>query len=161
IIREVFVKLLLDFFGKLSISNTVLPTSASDLHTIHARLRHLSVSKVIHLHDCKGLNKTDFTGPYKAPALNEAHYFYTIVDDKSKATWTYLVHTKDQVLDILSGFVKYVEVHFDAKFKFLRSDNGTKVVNQKVLQFLTSKGILHQKSMAYAPQQNGGSGEKT
>ncbi|GKC51501.1 ascorbate peroxidase [Tanacetum coccineum] len=67
----------------------------------------------------------DLWGPYKAPALNGAHYFYTIVDDKSKATWTYLVHTKDQVLDILSGFVKYAEVHFNAKFKFLRSDNGT------------------------------------
>ncbi|GJX18359.1 retrovirus-related pol polyprotein from transposon TNT 1-94 [Tanacetum coccineum] len=77
------------------------------------------------------------------------------VDDKSKATWTYLVHTKDQVLDILSGFVKYAEVHFNAKFKFLRLDNGTEVVNQKVLQFLTSKGIFHQKSMAYTTQQNG------
>ncbi|GJS73702.1 retrovirus-related pol polyprotein from transposon TNT 1-94 [Tanacetum coccineum] len=177
-----------DFQNSSVFSNTVLPKSTSDLYTIHARLGHLSVSKMIHLHDCKGLNKTDFTcdscllakfyrlpfpkhtpssteifelihvdlwGPYKAPALNGAHYFYTIVDDKSKATWTYLVHTKDQVLDILSGFVKYAEVHFNAKFKFFRSDNGTEVVNQKVLQFLTSKGIFHQKSMAYTPQQNG------
>ena len=64
-------------------------------------------------------------GAYKSPALNGAHYFYTIVDDKSRATWTYLVHTKDQVLSVLTQFLQYVETHFKAKVKYVRSDNGT------------------------------------
>ncbi|GKB96479.1 pyridoxal 5'-phosphate synthase-like subunit PDX1.2, partial [Tanacetum coccineum] len=50
-----------DFQNSPVFSNSVLPKSTSDLYTIHARLGHLSVSKMVHLHDCKGLNKTDFT----------------------------------------------------------------------------------------------------
>lgn len=104
-------------------SNSALPKGAVNLQTIHDRLGHMSMSNMIHLHDCKSMNKTEFTcdscllakfhrlpfpkhtssfssifelihvnlwGPYKAPALNGVHYFYTIADDKSKATWTYL-----------------------------------------------------------------------
>nr|GEV75931.1 cysteine-rich RLK (receptor-like protein kinase) 8 [Tanacetum cinerariifolium] len=63
----------------------------------------------------------------KKGALNRAHYFFTIVDDFSRRTWTYLLHTKDQVLSILSNFLAYVENNFRAKPKFLRSDNGTKI----------------------------------
>nr|GFA20774.1 hypothetical protein [Tanacetum cinerariifolium] len=82
-------------------------------------LGHLSLSKMIHVDDCKKFNvydlacdicmlakfhrlpfpkslpishvpfeliHVDLWGPYKAPALNGAHYFYAIVDDKSIAT---------------------------------------------------------------------------
>ena len=96
----------------------------------------------------------DLWGPYKSPALNGAHYFFTIVDDFSRCTWTYLIHTKDQVLSILIDFISYIENHFKAKPKFLRSDNGTEIVNKDCLAYLRKQGIVHQKSMVYTPQQN-------
>ncbi|GKC94116.1 pyridoxal 5'-phosphate synthase-like subunit PDX1.2, partial [Tanacetum coccineum] len=96
----------------------------------------------------------DLWGPYKAPALNGAHYFFTIVDDFSRCTWTYLLHTKDQVLSILSDFMAYIANHFKAKPKFLRSDNGTEIVNNDCLAYLRKQGIVHQRSMVYTPQQN-------
>lgn len=46
----------------------------------------------------------DLWGPYKYPALNGTHYFFTIVDDYTRGTWTYLLHSKDQVLVILTSF---------------------------------------------------------
>ncbi|GJT41206.1 retrovirus-related pol polyprotein from transposon TNT 1-94 [Tanacetum coccineum] len=50
----------------------------------------------------------DLWGPYKKSALNETQYFFTIVDDYIRATWTYLVHTKDQILTVLSQFLAYI-----------------------------------------------------
>ncbi|GJT51217.1 putative RNA-directed DNA polymerase [Tanacetum coccineum] len=39
--------------------------------------------------------------------------------------------------------------------KTIRSDNGTEFINNKMEQFLKEKGIIHQTSCAYTPQQNG------
>ncbi|GKA82392.1 RNA-directed DNA polymerase, eukaryota, reverse transcriptase zinc-binding domain protein [Tanacetum coccineum] len=93
--------------------------------------------------------------PYKKPALNGAHYFFTIMDDYTRATWTYLVHAKSQIPALISSFLAYIETHFQAKPKFIRSDNGTEIVNSECSALCQLKGILHQKSMAYTPQQNG------
>ena len=67
----------------------------------------------------------DLWDPYKHPALNEAHYFFTIVDDKSRAIWTYLIHSKDQMPELLVTFFIYVDNHFKGMPKYVISDNGT------------------------------------
>ncbi|GJR46884.1 retrovirus-related pol polyprotein from transposon TNT 1-94, partial [Tanacetum coccineum] len=45
--------------------------------------------------------------------------------------------------------------HYNGKPKFIRSDNGTKIVNKACLALFNSLGIVHQRSMVYTPQQNG------
>ncbi|KAL8160211.1 hypothetical protein V2J09_001748 [Rumex salicifolius] len=40
----------------------------------------------------------DLWGPYKSPTYSGAHYFVTVVDDFSRATWTHLIQSKDQEL---------------------------------------------------------------
>ncbi|GKB03282.1 retrovirus-related pol polyprotein from transposon TNT 1-94 [Tanacetum coccineum] len=72
----------------------------------------------------------DLWGPYKVSALNGANYFLTIVDDNTRN-------------------------HYNGKPKFIRSDNGTKIVNKACLALFNSLGIVHQRSMVYTPQQNG------
>ena len=144
--------------NKVASSNSVVFVKPLTLQTMHDRLGHASLSKLVHVSSCKHLNASEFFcdscklakahrlpfphssihfdlihvdlwGPYKAPALNGAHYFFTIVDDKSRATWTYLVHSKEQILTILTNFLQYIWNHFKAKPKFHRSDNGTEIVN--------------------------------
>nr|GEW50423.1 hypothetical protein [Tanacetum cinerariifolium] len=44
--------------------------------------------------------------------------------------------------------------HSSSQPKIVRSDNGTEIVNTTCAEFFQSKGVLHQKSMAYTPQQN-------
>ncbi|GKB90587.1 retrovirus-related pol polyprotein from transposon TNT 1-94 [Tanacetum coccineum] len=97
----------------------------------------------------------DLWGPYKQPALNGAHYFFTIVNDHTRATWTYLVHTKNQIPVVITSFLTYVETYFQTKPKFIRFDNGTEIVNSECAALFQQKRILHQRSMAYTPQQNG------
>lgn len=41
------------------------------------------------------------------------------------------------------------------KVKVLRSDNGTEFMNSKCSELFASLGIIHQRSCAYTPQQNG------
>ncbi|GJU12707.1 RmlC-like cupins superfamily protein [Tanacetum coccineum] len=77
------------------------------------------------------------------------------MDDHTRATWTYLVHSKTQVYDLLVSFLAYVTNHFQTSVKIIRSYNGTEIVNAACNSLFMSKGILHQRSMAYTPQQNG------
>ena len=93
--------------------------------------------------------------PYKQPTLNGAHYFFTIVNDKTRATWTYLVHSKDQIPELLATFFAYNDNHFKGKPQFVRLDNGTEVVNRNCAALFKENDIIHQRSMAYTPQQNG------
>ncbi|GKB58797.1 pyridoxal 5'-phosphate synthase-like subunit PDX1.2 [Tanacetum coccineum] len=93
----------------------------------------------------------DLWGPFKHPAQDGAHYFYTIVDDHTRATWTFLVHSKTQVYDLLVSFLAYVTNQFKTNVKIIRLDNGIEIVNAACNSSFMSKGFLHQKSMAYTP----------
>ncbi|XP_022040102.1 uncharacterized protein LOC110942636 [Helianthus annuus] len=78
-----------------------------------------------------------------------------------------LGHPSDQVLAVLKDNfdVKSVEhgpcdvchraKQFETKIKTIRSDNGTEFVNNQMNLFCKNKGILHQTSCSYTPQQNG------
>ncbi|CAM8901857.1 unnamed protein product [Rhodiola kirilowii] len=97
----------------------------------------------------------DVWGPYSTETLSGAVYFLTIVDDKSKGVWIYLMKRKSEVADLLIQFFALVNTQFERKIKVLRSDNGGEFFSQKLVQFLSSKGCVHQTSCAYTPQQNG------
>jgi len=38
----------------------------------------------------------DICGPYTVPSSSGAHYFFTIIDDASRATWVYLMHERGE-----------------------------------------------------------------
>ena len=48
-----------------------------------------------------------------------------------------------------------VENQFKTNIQVIRSDNGLEFVNQESILYFQSKGISHQKSFPYTPQQNG------
>ncbi|KAL0560093.1 hypothetical protein IC582_000487 [Cucumis melo] len=48
-----------------------------------------------------------------------------------------------------------IKTQFHTKIAILRSDNGREFQNHNLSEFLASKGIVHQTSCAYTPQQNG------
>ncbi|GJS95733.1 putative RNA-directed DNA polymerase [Tanacetum coccineum] len=97
----------------------------------------------------------DLWGPYKVTSPEGFKYFLTVVDDYSRAVWLYLIKTKDEVSFYLTLFYNLIENQFNKRIKIFRSDNGTEFVNQTVMKFCVEKGIIHQTSCAYSPQQNG------
>ena len=78
--------------------------------------------------------------------------FLTILDDYSRHDWVVMMKTKSEASEKLKIFVYMVENQFEKKVKSIRSDNGPEFLMQ---EFYAEKGILHQRSCVYTPQQNG------
>ncbi|PWA62550.1 ribonuclease H-like domain-containing protein [Artemisia annua] len=97
----------------------------------------------------------DLWGPYRVASREGYRYFLTIVDDFTRVVWVYLIKTKDEVCHYITVFYNLLETQFDKKVKSFRSDNGTEFVNHTFAKFCETKGITHQTSCAYTPQQNG------
>lgn len=94
-------------------------------------------------------------GPMRTQSLGGSSYIVCFVDDYTKKVFTYFLHSKAQVTATFIDFINLVENQTDCKVKVLRTDNGTEYVNQKLSNFLKQKGIVHQLSCPYSPQQNG------
>ncbi|KAA0039144.1 Beta-galactosidase [Cucumis melo var. makuwa] len=62
---------------------------------------------------------------------------------------------KSEVPSIFQNFYHTIQTQFHTKIAILRSDNGREFQNHNLSEFLASKGIVHQTSCAYTPQQNG------
>ena len=103
--------------------------------------------------DCFSLIHVDAWGPYRTYASCGAVYFLTIVDDFSRAVWTYLLLEKSEVKQVLQNFCAYTEKQFGKHVRKVRSDNGSEFMCMS--SFFRSNGIVHQTSCVATPQQNG------
>lgn len=54
-----------------------------------------------------------------------------------------------------STFINFVENQFSTTIKTVRSDNGSEFLNKALATMFAAKGILHQTTCVYTPQQNG------
>ena len=81
----------------------------------------------------------DTWGPYNTPTLNGRHYFLTVVDDFTRATWTFLLRTKAESFQKLSIFLIFVETQFHTKVKCICFDNAKVFCQGAMLQCILSK----------------------
>ena len=93
----------------------------------------------------------DVWGPYHVPTYNGKKFFLTIVDDHTRFTWTYLLSSKSEATNHVINFFAFVETQFGRAIKQFRSNNAKELALTK---FLQAKGVLHQFSCAYRPEQN-------
>lgn len=63
--------------------------------------------------------------------------------------------TKGEVTDQVINFYQMVQTQFEQSIKIFRSDNGTEFLTNKLSDFLSSVGCVHQTTCPYTPQQNG------
>lgn len=98
---------------------------------------------------------TDVVGPMPTTSLGGKRYILTFLDDYSRKVFVFPIAKKSDVCKYTINFIKFVENQCNAKVKVLRSDNGTEYVNTELTDFLKRKGIVHQLTVPYSPQQNG------
>ncbi|XP_071719480.1 uncharacterized protein [Rutidosis leptorrhynchoides] len=96
----------------------------------------------------------DVWGPHKYCTMNNCRYFLTIMDDHSRATWTYIIPNKHHVTTQIKTFYAYILNQFSISIKTIRTDNGTEFINESLTTFFNQHGITHQTSCPYTPQQN-------
>lgn len=98
---------------------------------------------------------TDVIGPMETLSIGKSKYIVTIVDDYSRYTWALMVKEKSEVTNAIISHINMVEKQTGKCVKIIRSDNGLEFVNNNMENYCKKKGIRHQKSSPYTPQQNG------
>ncbi|KAI3505855.1 hypothetical protein L1887_28162 [Cichorium endivia] len=97
----------------------------------------------------------DLYGPSTVASINHKKYILVIVDDYSRFTWVFFLRLKSDTFTELKNFITSIELKIQLPVRRIRSDNGTEFNNKLIEEFLTSKGIEHNFSAPYTPQQNG------
>ncbi|CAI7808017.1 unnamed protein product [Closterium sp. NIES-53] len=98
----------------------------------------------------------DVVGPTRAPSLSGSRYFLTIVDDHTRAVWVYPLKTKGEVAAaVLKEWMPRAQRESGHKVKVIRTDNGGEFIGADFEAVLKKKGIQHQLTVPYNPQQNG------
>lgn len=79
-----------------------------------------------------------------SPIISHANYKYlvTFIDDYSKFTYTYFLHSKSEVFSIFQQFVVYIKTRFSLGIKVLRSNLGGEYMSREFYDFLHQKGII-------------------
>ena len=78
-----------------------------------------------------------------------------IVDDFTRFSWTFFLHSKDEGSQIIINHIKVVDNGTKWRVKKIMSDNGTEFKNSLMKNLCNEKGITHTFSAPRTPQQNG------
>ncbi|GJV85897.1 retrovirus-related pol polyprotein from transposon TNT 1-94 [Tanacetum coccineum] len=97
----------------------------------------------------------DLCGPMRVASVNGKKYILVIVDDYSRFTWVKCLRSKDEAPDFIIKFLKMIQVRLKVPVRRIRTNNGTKFVNQTLREYYEKVGISHETSVARSPQQNG------
>lgn len=98
---------------------------------------------------------TDTCGPMQERSIGGSRYFVLFKDDYSHYRTIYFMKAKSEVKRILEKYLKVVKMDTNFDVKVMRSDNGTEFVNVDVTKILEERGIRHQRTVPYSPEQNG------
>ncbi|GJU34003.1 putative ribonuclease H-like domain-containing protein [Tanacetum coccineum] len=97
----------------------------------------------------------DLCGPMRVASVNRKNYILVIVDDFYQFTWVKFLRSKDEVPDFIITFLKMIQVRLQVTVRRIRTNNGTKFVNQTLCEYYENIGISHETSVARSLQQNG------
>ena len=90
-----------------------------------------------------GLIHTDL-GDFKSiPSRGGKNYYITFIDDSSRYCYVYLIHSKDDSLNMFKTYKAYVENKLDKKIKILRYGRDGEYESNAFAEFCTSNGIIH------------------
>lgn len=98
---------------------------------------------------------SDICGPMECKSIGGARYFLLFIDDFTRMTFIYFLKYKSETLTCFKEFKSMVENFQNRKIKILRTDNGCEYCSNDFRDFLKHEGVIHQKSNAYTPEQNG------
>jgi len=82
-------------------------------------------------------------------------YFVTFIDDYSRCFALFFLKHKSKVLEKFKEFEALATNLCDEKIRTLRTDNGGEYLSAEFEAYLKSKGIRHELSVPYSPEQNG------
>ena len=97
----------------------------------------------------------DLCGPMPMPSLGGSKYVATVLDDYSKMSFVRILSSKSETTSAVREVIRLLENQTGSRVRAIRTDNGSEYVNAELAQYLRSKGIVHQTTVPYNPEQNG------
>jgi len=97
----------------------------------------------------------DVMGPMPVHSLGGKRYLATFMDDYSKLSMVRPLASKADVAAASKEVLEFLSNQSSCKLKAVRTDNGTEYVNQELRSYFKSKGVEHQMTVPYTPEQNG------
>nr|GEY82663.1 hypothetical protein [Tanacetum cinerariifolium] len=97
----------------------------------------------------------DLCGLMHVESINEKRYMLVVVDDYSRYTWVFFLHSKHETSDVIISFIKKTQVNLQLQVQRVRTNNGTEFKNKTLTKFFDEVGISQQFSATRTPQQNG------
>ena len=97
---------------------------------------------------------TDVMGPFQVKSWGGSVYAVTLMDDHSRMAEVALLQKKSDVFGCVRGTIARWERQAGRHVKVVRSDNGTDFKG-RLANFFRQRGIVHQLSADYTPEQNG------
>jgi transposase InsO family protein len=96
----------------------------------------------------------DLFGPTSFVSICGNSYCLVIVDDYSRFTWVYFLRDKSIVFETFKSFAILAQNQFEFDIKKVRSDNESEFKNARIDEYCDDKGIKHEFSSKYTPEQN-------
>ena len=100
-----------------------------------------------------GLIHTDICDLKFIQTKSGKKYFITFIDDSSRYCYIYLLHSKDEVVEVFKHYKLEVENQLSKRIKIM-SDRGGEY-DAPFDEFCSQNGIIHQTTAPYSPQSNG------
>ena len=97
----------------------------------------------------------DLCGPFPVQAPRGEKYFFNILDDKSNWGFTYGLRLKSDAFQFYLKTEAFLERSASSTVLTVRSGGELELTAGKMGDHLASKGIVSQRTVAYAHQQNG------
>ncbi|KAI3776002.1 hypothetical protein L1987_45762 [Smallanthus sonchifolius] len=97
----------------------------------------------------------DLFGPISIRSIGGKSYCLVVTNDFSRFSWVKFLSSKAETTELVQYLILGLENLFNLMVRRIRSDNGSEFKNSKMGLFCLQKGIHHEFSAPYVPQQNG------
>ena len=141
-------------FSKARLSGHVCPGCVLAKQTRVPRVTH-DVSDGSAKHRLDRLHM-DLCGPMQVPAvISGSLYYLAVVDEASRYSVVRTMTSKDQAAKHVKEIIAEWETQLGLRTKKIRSDRGGEFLTNDLGEWLSAKGIIHEKTPAYSPESNG------
>lgn len=97
----------------------------------------------------------DTAGPMPEPSLGGSRYILLCKDEASSFRMARFTENKAIIPARVKSIICKAELMTGNKVRGIVTDNGTEYINEELKHFLEERGIVHDTSVAYTPEQNG------
>nr|GFA50603.1 retrovirus-related Pol polyprotein from transposon TNT 1-94 [Tanacetum cinerariifolium] len=97
----------------------------------------------------------DLCGLMRIQSINGKRYVLVFVDDYSRYTWVFFLHSKDEASEVIISFINKTQVNLQLQVQRVRTDNSAEFNNKTLAEFFDEVGITQQFFATRTPKQNG------